>query len=330
MKPVRAGSFGLALLLVLLTACTTTEIGGQQVAIRSADPVFIDELLNGSASPPRRIYGWLRMPAHPTRGPAPALVLLHTSFGQGEQDKQYADVFTAMGFAVLAINSFKPRGVSNTTQDQSLVTESSMIADAYAALAYLSARPDIDKSRIGVVGFSKGGIAALYASLTSIRTALARNGESFAAHVAYYPWCGLRFLSPKTTGAPILVQSGGADEITPPGLCLDFLEQLRLLNPAQQADMIVHDGARHGFDHPSLKNVTWAPVGGVTPASCLIREVRPNEFVEQSTGRKVSSGTLKSVIWDCSGSFGIAGGDPEAGRKALSKTMAFLRRTLLH
>jgi dienelactone hydrolase len=181
-----------------------------------------------------------------------------------------------------------------------------------------------------VIGFSKGGIAALYASLRSVREALAHDGQAFAAHIAYYPWCGLRFLSPRTTGAPILIQSGGADEITPPGLCRDLIDKWRKVNPSQQADMVVYDGARHGFDHPSLKNVTWAPVGGVTPSSCLIREVRPGAYVEQSTGRPVTSGTLQSVIWDCSGAFGIAGGDADAGRQALLRTKRFLRATLLH
>lgn len=200
--------------LFALGGCAS-KVGGERVILDSADPVFVDELLADDATPKRRIFGWLQRPKSGSSGPVPAMVLLHTSFGQGVHDQQYADLFTAMGFAVLAVDSFQPRGVSTTTQEQTLVTEFSMVADAYAALAYLSTQPGIDKSRIGVIGFSKGGIAALYASLESVRDALTRHGESFAAHVAYYPWCGLRFLTPRTTGAPILIQSGGADEVTP-------------------------------------------------------------------------------------------------------------------
>ena len=321
-------AFCLAVGLFLLGGCAS-KVGGERVMLDSADPVFVDELLANTATPKRRIFGWLRQPEPGSSGPAPALVILHTSFGQGVHDRQYADLFSSLGFAVLAVDSFQPRGVSTTTQEQTLVTEFSMVADAYAALAYLSARPGIDNSRIGVIGFSKGGIAALYASLESVRNALTRKGESFAAHIAYYPWCGLRFLTPRTTGAPILIQAGGADEVTPPYLCTELLQQFRTVNPMQQADMIVHEGARHGFDHPVLENIAWSPTGGVTPASCLIREVRPNEYIEESTGRFVHSKNLKSIIWGCSGSIGVVGGDKEAGAQALKETVSFLQRNLL-
>ena len=41
----------------------------------------------------------------------------------------------------------------------------------------------------------------------------------FAAHAAFYPWCGLRPLDVTTTGAPVLIQMGDDDNVTPALRC---------------------------------------------------------------------------------------------------------------
>ena len=126
-----------------------------------------------------------------------------------------------------------------------------------------------------------------------------------------------------------MIQAGGTDEVTAPYLCRELLQEFRAVNPMLQTNMIIHEGARHGFDHPMLENVAWSPTGGVKPASCLIREVRPNAYFEESTGRFVHGKNLKSMIWGCSGSFGVVGGNREAGAQALKETVSFLQRHLM-
>ena len=64
------------------------KVGGERVILNSADPVFVDELLADDAMPKRRIFGWLQRPKSGSSGPTPAMVLLHTSFGQGVHDQQ--------------------------------------------------------------------------------------------------------------------------------------------------------------------------------------------------------------------------------------------------
>ena len=97
-----------------------------------------------------------------------------------------------------------------------------------------------------------------------------------------------------------------------------------------QAGMAVflNDISREALDK-ALENIAWSPTGGVTPATCLINEVMPNQFFEASTGRVVHSGNLKSVIWGCSGSLGVVGGSREAKENALDETLSFLQRNLM-
>ena len=59
-------------------------------------------------------------------------------------------------------------------------------ADAYAALAWLGARPGIDMARVALIGFSYGGLAAVHAVNEGVARALAQGPERFAGHVAYY------------------------------------------------------------------------------------------------------------------------------------------------
>ncbi|MCZ7655921.1 MAG: hypothetical protein M5R42_19135 [Rhodocyclaceae bacterium] len=61
----------------------------------------------------------------------------------------------------LVIDSFGPRGVMSTADDQTRVTTTQMLQDAYGALVFLADDKRIDSARIGVMGFSKGGTVAL-------------------------------------------------------------------------------------------------------------------------------------------------------------------------
>ena len=60
--------------------------------------------------------------------------------------------------------------------------------DAFAALAHLRSLPFVDTDRIGVMGFSKGGMAALRtASADYVKRS--SSGIGFRGVVAFYPRC---------------------------------------------------------------------------------------------------------------------------------------------
>jgi len=63
--------------------------------------------------------------------------------------------------AVLSIDSFGPRGVSSTVEDQRQVPSAADVADAFAALRLLSTHPQVDASRIAVMDFSRSGAAVM-------------------------------------------------------------------------------------------------------------------------------------------------------------------------
>lgn len=313
------------LLVAALTACVGRPADVEEVQIESQSFGFIGELLSGETGSPQRVGATLVLPEGEVRQPPfPALVLLHTSNGQGAQDWLYAKRLSALGIAVLAVDSFSSRGVSRTVRDQTLVSTASMLADAYGGLDALAADPRIDPAHIGVMGFSKGGIAALYAAYRPVQEKASRHGRAFALHVAYYPWCGLRLREPETTGAPVLIQTGALDDLVPPRRCRELIAISRSPAGAPGMHLVVLPEARHAFDHPMLSWFGNLPISAPSPAYCELRQRADGHFVETHSGKTVDGGNLKEVLAPCSRK-GHAGGNETAAAQALSNTLAFLQ-----
>ena len=113
------------------------------------------------------LAGTLTLPAGD--GPFPAVVLLT---GSGAQDRDetifdhrpfavWADALTRRGVAVLR---YDDRGVGGSGGGSMDETTEDFATDAAAAVAWLRGRPDIDPARIGLMGHSEGGTAALIAT----------------------------------------------------------------------------------------------------------------------------------------------------------------------
>lgn len=319
------------LLSALLSGCGLPPAGSQPVAVPTRDYGFVDSLLAGESGRPQSVEGHLLLPAG-AAPPYPAVVLLHSSNGFGTLERHYAELLAGAGFAVLAVDSFGWRGVDKTIKDQTLVSEAGMLADAYGALTLLSADPRFDADRIALIGFSKGGTVALYAAFERMAAALAPQGPRFAAHAAFYPWCGLALQRPATTGRPVLVQIGGADEVTPPAACQALAERLAATDPAADLELVVYPGAGHAFDHPLLGAwglpITSMPVRGMLPGRCRIEEQPDGRFVESVTGRSVTGADLAEVLALCGSIAGSVQGDEAAAAEAARRLLAFLRQAL--
>src|SRR5215470_14604575 len=102
-----------------------------------------------------------------------------------------------------------------------------MLADAYSGLGFLAARPEIDPRRIVLTGFSYGAMSTIYGIYVQIAEKLAPPGLRFAGHVAFYGPCIARFRDSRTTGAPLLLLLGGADEITDQNRCAEIAADMR-------------------------------------------------------------------------------------------------------
>jgi dienelactone hydrolase len=229
----------------LLPAAALAQLGGAE---RVEFPV------RTATGTTEKIFGFLFLPNDAAPGAkVPAMVVVHGSGGVTDRrEGDWGRALSASGIAVLAIDSFTPRGVRSTVDDQSRVTGLQMLRDAYGGLAFLAARDTIDAERVGVMGMSKGGTVALDAA--DERTQ--RSGH-FAAYVPFYPGCSTQFRNPRMKG-PILMLIGANDDYTGVKTCAEYVERIRAAGAS--VELKVYPGAHHGFDGDTSNfRESWVP-----------------------------------------------------------------------
>lgn len=222
------------------------------IAFESVTPKRIKDFVGRTVDNKVAITGRLAFP-EALNSVVPAVVILHGSSGVNPGEMVWAQRMNSMGFASFVVDSFTGRGVSNTEADQTQLSMTAGVADAYFALRLLAADPRIDKRKISVMGFSRGGIAALYSALEPFRRAVIEDDLHFAAHIAFYPGCGIHYTSAHLDGAPILMLLGGKDNYTPAAPCATYADDLR--RQGAQVTLKTYPDAYHGFDRPTRLHV---------------------------------------------------------------------------
>ena len=135
---------------------------------------------------------------------------------------QHAKLLKKKGYVTLIIDSFHRRRITDGCQHP-LSYYPVQVRDAYAAFDRLAAMPFVDEDRIGYVGQSLGGGTALRLAQGGYINARTRKGQgTFAALVAYYPWCESSWAH--SLARPVLILVGGKDDWTPADRCKDLHE----------------------------------------------------------------------------------------------------------
>lgn len=200
---------------------------------------------------PVTIAGELRLP-RPGNDRLPVVVLIHGSGGVSGSVLDWEQDLNAMGVATFVLDSFTGRGIVNTNYDQSQLGRLAMIVDVYRALDVLAKHPRIDPTRIALMGFSRGGQAALYASLKRFQRLHGPVGQEFAAYIVFYPDCNTAYRDDEDVAdKPIRIFHGSADDYDPIAPCQAYVERLKA--KGKNVQLIEYAGAGHNFDNRGLK-----------------------------------------------------------------------------
>jgi dienelactone hydrolase len=241
-----------------------------------------DFLLGKKDGKPAMIAGELRIPK-PGTDRLPAVVLVHGSGGVGFNSGMWVDDLNKAGFATFVTDSFTGRGITNTFTDQSQLSSYTMMNDAFAALAVLAKHPGIDPDKIAVMGFSKGAIPSVYASMNRFQNAYASEGATFAAYIGFYTPCNIALIDDeKVSAKPIRLYHGIADDWVPVGPCRDYVARLK--KAGANIDLVEYPGAAHAFDDQSIPGTCQLPQA-VTARKCRFEEKPLGAIINGDTGQ---------------------------------------------
>jgi dienelactone hydrolase len=222
------------------------------------------------------LTGYLFHPATP--GKHAAIVMLHgrggpySSLKRGTytaetltmRHRMWGEFWAEHGYVALHVDSFGPRGYPAGFSKHSYSARPGEVSeqrirplDAYGALDYLRTRDDVAPERIGVQGWSNGGMAVL-AAVGPDAPGYDPAKPRFKAAIAQYPACRVQSKEPDYKPyLPLLVFSATDDDEVSPWVCQQFAKDVK----ARGGDIgfVLYEGAHHSYDDPGKRKQSHEP-----------------------------------------------------------------------
>ena len=238
--------------------CLENGLAGEALTISSANPENFYQAIFDTAAMPR-IGLWAKLFVPDGSGPVPLVIVVPGSLGLQSHHLSHAATITDAGIAVCAIDPFGPRGVVSTVDNQVQYSFAASAWDVLATAEFLATRPEIDTSRIGAQGHSRGGSAVL--SAASVQLASASDAPKLAGVYAAYPWCGHQFLNPAVGSTRARAIIDDLDDWCSPTQVPAHIQAIRVAGG--DASVRIVGGAHHSFDRTTpfehIPDATVAP-----------------------------------------------------------------------
>jgi len=183
------------------------------------------------------VSGYLAVPDG--AGKKPAIVVIHEWWGLNDFAKGKADAFAKQGYVALAVDLYRGKVATDPDVAHQLMRglpDDRALRDMKAAVAYLRARPDVEVSKIGSVGWCMGGGLSLDLAVAE---------PTLAGAVIYY---GHLMTEPATIAglrAPLLGNFGGLDQGIPAASVREFEAMVK--KDGKSVDFKIYPDAGHGF-----------------------------------------------------------------------------------
>jgi carboxymethylenebutenolidase len=214
---------------------------------------------NGTAS------GYLAMPTTPGRHPA--LVVIQEWWGLNDWVKEQARDFARHGYVALAPDLYHGQVATEPAAARKLaqsLPHDRAVRDLKAAFNYLAAMPNVEKNKIGSIGWCMGGGFSLQ---------LAIHEPRLAACVINYGELTTDPAQISKIHAPMLGNFGADDHGIPPSAVHAFEKALQA--QGKNIDARIYPGAGHAFENQNNK-------AGYRPEAAKDAEARTLRFFNKT------------------------------------------------
>ncbi|MFB3813135.1 MAG: dienelactone hydrolase family protein [Terriglobales bacterium] len=177
------------------------------------------------------------------KGPFPGMVVIHEWWGLDNWVKEQASKLADQGYLALAVDLYRGKVTSNPEEAHELmrgVPAGRAIRDLKAAFGYLASLPEVDKDRIGDIGWCMGGGHALDLAIAEPR---------LKAAVINYGHLATDAEDLKRINAALLGIFGGQDRGIPVADVHKFEEQMKALG--KKIEIVIYPNAGHAFENPN-------------------------------------------------------------------------------
>jgi dienelactone hydrolase len=252
---ITARRHGILWRLVLLVAAAVLLVSNLSAAATDAPgvPVTIPGVEIPGMGRVDEVRGYFgRSDASKTK--SPAVLILHGSSGPGDREAFYAKALQDAGIATLVITMFLPGGRPPAFRQN--------MPHAAAALRWLATQPNIDRQRLGVIGFSWGGMISVLMPSDLVWERMGQDVPRPIAFASFYPACSniARILTnPKAqfyeahkrmSAAPVLIYVGTLDDTEDGERPCDALAAMWPAAARKHVTVRNVEGATHAFDIP--------------------------------------------------------------------------------
>jgi len=210
-------------------------------AVRAAAPnTQMVEFPSGT----EKASGFLAIPDAPGRHSA--VIVIQEWWGLNDWVKEQTVKFSEQGYVALAVDLYRGKTAASPGEAHELMRglpQDRGLRDLNAAFDYLASRPDVNKDRIGSVGWCMGGGFSIQ---------LAVHQPRLAACVVNYGALPTDPNDLQQIFAPVLGNFGGQDRGITPADVKAFEKSMR--NMGKRIDVKIYNDAGHAFENPNNKD----------------------------------------------------------------------------
>ena len=252
-------------------------------------------------------------------GRLPVVVMMHGSGGVSGVSEAWVHQFNSMGISTFVLDGFSGRGITSTSTNQVLLGRLNFIVDIFHALEILAKHPRVDPDRIVLMGFSRGGQAALYASMNRFQKLWNKSGAQFAGYIPFYPDCATTYnTDTDVTDRPIRIFHGTPDDYNPVASCKAYVARLK--EAGRDVVLTEYPDSPHGFDSGLFGfNASLVSNNAQTVRNCHIEEGEGGQLMNADTQQPFS---YKDTCVELSPH---VGGNPDTAREARKAVAEFLQ-----